>query len=99
MMKEMLNTWDKHYPGRLETIFTSLQNVAPSQLADRKLFDFMTLQQEAGESEDEGICDGVSQDVIEVPMRLSSIDHIKIANMPTGRIAASQDEGLEVLSL
>ena len=42
-MKEMLRVWDKHFPGRLETIFTSLQNVAPSQLADKVLFDFVNL--------------------------------------------------------
>ncbi|MCX7097924.1 MAG: tRNA 2-thiocytidine(32) synthetase TtcA [Methylococcales bacterium] len=42
-MKVMLNGWDKQFPGRLETIFTSLQNIAPSQLADRQLFDFVSL--------------------------------------------------------
>lgn len=42
-MKVMLKTWDKQFPGRLETIFTSLQNVAPSQLADTQLFDFLSL--------------------------------------------------------
>jgi tRNA 2-thiocytidine biosynthesis protein TtcA len=42
-MKVMLASWDKQFPGRLETIFTSLQNVAPSQLADRQLFDFAGL--------------------------------------------------------
>jgi tRNA 2-thiocytidine biosynthesis protein TtcA len=42
-MKTMLKGWDKQFPGRLETIFTSLQNVAPSQLADTKLFDFVGL--------------------------------------------------------
>lgn len=42
-MKTMLKTWDKQFPGRLETIFTSLQNVAPSQLADSRLFDFTGL--------------------------------------------------------
>jgi tRNA 2-thiocytidine biosynthesis protein TtcA len=41
----MLKGWDKQFPGRLETIFTSLQNVAPSQLADTKLFDFASLSQ------------------------------------------------------
>ena len=45
-MKMMLATWDKQFPGRLETIFTSLQNVAPSQLVDRSLFDFVSLKQE-----------------------------------------------------
>jgi tRNA 2-thiocytidine biosynthesis protein TtcA len=42
-MKVMLKTWDKQFPGRLETIFTSLKNVAPSQLADTQLFDFSGL--------------------------------------------------------
>jgi tRNA 2-thiocytidine biosynthesis protein TtcA len=42
-MKVMLKSWDKQFPGRLETIFTSLQNVAPSQLADTQLFDFAGL--------------------------------------------------------
>lgn len=42
-MKVMLKTWDRQFPGRLETIFTSLQNVAPSQLADTHLFDFLSL--------------------------------------------------------
>jgi hypothetical protein len=44
-MKVMLKSWDKQFPGRLETIFTSLQNISPSQLADRQLFDFKGLIQ------------------------------------------------------
>lgn len=43
-MKTMLKSWDRQFPGRLETIFTSLQNVAPSQLADTQLFDFAGLK-------------------------------------------------------
>jgi tRNA 2-thiocytidine biosynthesis protein TtcA len=43
-MKTMLRAWEKQHPGRLETIFTALQNVAPSQLADRSLFDFMNFE-------------------------------------------------------
>lgn len=43
-MKQMLAAWDKQFPGRLETIFASLQNIAPSQLADTGLFDFSGLQ-------------------------------------------------------
>lgn len=39
-IKSMLREWGKRYPGRLENIFRSLSHVAPSQLADRKLFDF-----------------------------------------------------------
>lgn len=44
-MKVMLNAWDKQSPGRLETIFSSLQNIAPSQLLDKAVFDFTGLQQ------------------------------------------------------
>jgi tRNA 2-thiocytidine biosynthesis protein TtcA len=42
-MKAMLQGWEKQHPGRVETIFTALQNVAPSQLADRTAFDFAGL--------------------------------------------------------
>jgi tRNA 2-thiocytidine biosynthesis protein TtcA len=38
-IKQMLNEWAKH-PGRIENIFKSISNVAPSQLGDRALFDF-----------------------------------------------------------
>ncbi|MFK8019272.1 MAG: tRNA 2-thiocytidine(32) synthetase TtcA [Pseudomonadales bacterium] len=44
VIKDMLQTWEKDNPGRLETIFTSIKNVSPSQLADRELFDFETLR-------------------------------------------------------
>lgn len=43
-MKDMLRSWEKQYPGRVETIFTALQNVAPSQLLDRNLFGFAALR-------------------------------------------------------
>ena len=42
-IKKMLSDWEREYPGRTETIFKSLNNVSPSQLADRELFDFETL--------------------------------------------------------
>ncbi len=48
-MKTMLTQWDKLFPGRLETIFSSLQNIAPSQLADKNLFDFINLQRNVGD--------------------------------------------------
>ncbi len=49
-VKEMLNDWRKRYPGRVETIFNSMQNVVPSQLADRKLFDFSFGSEEEAEA-------------------------------------------------
>lgn len=39
-VKSMLREWNKRFPGRIETIFTSMQNIEPSQLADNNLFDF-----------------------------------------------------------
>ena len=39
----MLIQWEKEHPSRIESIFTALQNVSPSQLADTQLFDFETL--------------------------------------------------------
>lgn len=42
-MKQMLSGWDKQFPGRLETIFTAIQNVRPSHLVDRTMFDFFNL--------------------------------------------------------
>ncbi|MDT8992992.1 tRNA 2-thiocytidine(32) synthetase TtcA [Curvibacter sp. APW13] len=40
----MLREWDKKFPGRLETMMTSLQNVVPSHLMDHKLFDFKNVK-------------------------------------------------------
>jgi tRNA 2-thiocytidine biosynthesis protein TtcA len=51
-MKTMLKGWDKQFPGRLETIFTALQNVAPSQLLDAKIFDFAGLKLDARPEQD-----------------------------------------------
>ena len=45
-VKKMLAAWEREYPGRTETIFRSIRNVAPSQLADTKLFDFTSLRGE-----------------------------------------------------
>ena len=43
-MKAMLNEWDKRFPGRRDTIFGALKNVAPSHLADPSVFDFAQLE-------------------------------------------------------
>ncbi|WP_136066230.1 tRNA 2-thiocytidine(32) synthetase TtcA [Modicisalibacter radicis] len=44
VIKEMLADWEHKHPGRLETMFKAVTNVAPSQLADRELFDFRGLE-------------------------------------------------------
>jgi tRNA 2-thiocytidine biosynthesis protein TtcA len=43
-IKEMLSQWELQYPGRSQTIFTSMQNVKPSHLLDGTLFDFKNLK-------------------------------------------------------
>jgi len=43
-VKAMLDDWDTNHPGRLESMFKAVTNVAPSQLADRQLFDFERLE-------------------------------------------------------
>jgi len=43
VVKGMLQDWEQKTPGRLDIMFRSLQNVVPSQLADRQLFDFASL--------------------------------------------------------
>ncbi len=44
VVKEMLLEWERKSPGRTEIMFRALQNVVPSQLADRNLFDFANLR-------------------------------------------------------
>ncbi|WCE31140.1 tRNA 2-thiocytidine(32) synthetase TtcA [Vibrio sp. SCSIO 43137] len=47
-IKQMLNGWDKQYPGRIETMFRAMQNVVPSHLADHELFDFKSINRDSG---------------------------------------------------
>jgi tRNA 2-thiocytidine biosynthesis protein TtcA len=44
-IKAMLQDWERRHPGRIENVFRSMQNIRPSQLADRELFDFAGLGQ------------------------------------------------------
>ena len=52
-VKLMLRDWEKHFPGRVESIFRALQNASPSHLLDRHLFDFANLRA-SGELSDDG---------------------------------------------
>ncbi len=40
----MLRDWEKLYPGRIESMFTALQNVVPSHLMDTKQHDFKNIK-------------------------------------------------------
>ena len=40
----MLRDWEKKYPGRVESMFTALQNVVPSHLMDTTRHDFTSIR-------------------------------------------------------
>jgi len=42
-IREMMQDWDKRYPGRTESVLTAMQNIVPSHLADNRQFDFQHL--------------------------------------------------------
>jgi tRNA 2-thiocytidine biosynthesis protein TtcA len=42
-IKAMLQEWETQSPGRIDSLFRSLQNVTPSHLADSDLYDFRGL--------------------------------------------------------
>lgn len=52
VIKDMLKQWDRHYPGRIESMFSALQNVVPSHLADPSLFGFKSIQADGQENPD-----------------------------------------------
>jgi len=49
-IKKMLNEWNRQFPGRLEVLFMSIGNVAPSHLLDTELFDFHSLEAQREEA-------------------------------------------------
>lgn len=76
VIKEMLQGWDRQHPGRLETIFSAMQNVVPSHLADMSLFDFQGLSQDA---EDDTLEEPPSQiDPNNLPQDSEEGDHNKL---------------------
>ncbi len=70
MINDMLREWDNAHPQRLASIFKALQNVAPSQLADRDLFDFEKLTLDRDEEqrlfEGDNIQVGQTQELAEI---------------------------------
>lgn len=47
-IKKMLNDWHVNFPGRIESMFTAMQNIVPSHLCDNDLFDFKSINAESG---------------------------------------------------
>lgn len=53
-IKNMLREWERQYPGRTESIFSSLRNVVPSHLADPEAFDFSSRPASSGAANNPG---------------------------------------------
>lgn len=85
IIKEMLQQWDKAYPGRIESMFRAMTNIVPSHLADTQLFDFKALQRP---QDFEGLGD-VAFDPIEVqdPSRFVEEDSLPINSNQVIQIA------------
>jgi tRNA 2-thiocytidine biosynthesis protein TtcA len=47
-IKRMLQDWHINFPGRIESMFTAMQNVVPSHLCDNDLFDFKAIDADSG---------------------------------------------------
>ncbi|HEX8614280.1 MAG TPA: tRNA 2-thiocytidine(32) synthetase TtcA [Telluria sp.] len=43
-IKNLMREWEKKYPGRVESIFSSLSTVVPSHLMDQELFGFKDIK-------------------------------------------------------
>ena len=43
-IKGLMREWEKKYPGRVESIFSSLSTIVPSHLMDRDMFGFASLK-------------------------------------------------------
>lgn len=52
-IKAMLQDWNRRFPGRIESMFSALQNVAPSHLVDKNLYDFKSIK-----TQDAPVADG-----------------------------------------
>ncbi len=53
---EMIEDWDKRFPGRVESMMKAMCNVVPSHLADTKIYDFVNAKAD-GQLRDDGDID------------------------------------------
>jgi tRNA 2-thiocytidine biosynthesis protein TtcA len=53
-IKEMLTIWEREQPGRINNIYKAISNIELSHLGDRRLYDFVNLNQ-SNKEEDEHI--------------------------------------------
>ena len=76
VVKNMLREWEMKFPGRLETMFASLQRTSPSHLLDARQFDFANLK-----TQPEAYKDGdIAFDDEDFSARLIQFPAVKSAN-------------------
>ena len=75
-IKAMLQSWSREFPGRIESLATSLKNIVPSHLADPRLFDFVGLTQQTKVEEGDTAFDPVElpKPAAQAVQFLSSLD-------------------------
>jgi tRNA 2-thiocytidine biosynthesis protein TtcA len=73
-IKHMLNGWSEQFPGRIESMFTAMQNIVPSHMCDGNLFDFKNIDSTSG------IINGgdtaFDEVAIEIPQDLPTKDYL-----------------------
>jgi len=74
-VKGMLNDWAQRFPGRIESMFTAMQNVVPSHLADHSLFDFKNIN--TGDIVDGG--DTAFDQEIETPSTNNAVEVVTLS--------------------
>ncbi len=88
-VKQMLNDWDRQHPGRIETIFTALQNVAPSQMVDRDQFDFVSLTRDPDAKFEGSVAEA----------DLPAFDFLDVSNSGHLQLDRKPDNALEVVNV
>jgi len=79
-IKKMLTNWEQQFPGRLQSIFSSLSNVAPSHLLDPSLFPFKDLNNNSFRTtEKETLFDDLA--VVPVDSKKLSQNQLEIKNL------------------
>ena len=77
-VKTMLQNWDKQFPGRVQNIFSAIQQVSPSQLADNNLFDFINLSLNRSGEPSEQVDDACGSDLLVSTTGLGPQDTVQV---------------------
>jgi tRNA 2-thiocytidine biosynthesis protein TtcA len=80
-IKQMLQGWDKQFPGRLDVIFKSICNVAPSHLADQRLYNFKALKKQDTPFEDGDTAFDDEIETVDLSSEIESENLLSLVNL------------------